>query len=223
MITEKAIKDYVWCPTLFRDVAGNTKRFKPDRKWSDTTLLSIREALLQGQSNKKAYISTTMVDGYYYLKAEPYEGDFWVVVSVGDNKLLLAFQQLVWSKASISYLYRFPRCKKPRSEEALKAESHVRVLLADAWSECAGGETNVSVNTIYEGSLDVFTTINPTLVQRAEAESFIEEVRLAYEGEIPLRANTDKCGVCWFRKECPKVEKLEVPDTDSSASVYGIL
>ena len=72
MITEKGMNDTAWCPVLWLETKGNSKRIKPGRDWDP--MERIQKALITGVNNKGAIIE----DVGLARKAESYSGDFWL-------------------------------------------------------------------------------------------------------------------------------------------------
>lgn len=204
MLTEKAFKDYGWCPTLFRETEGNPKRFKEDRKWTDTTIEEIHAALTTGAPTKRA-IPSKLTMGY---RADPYQGDFWVVLEAGpqDTQVLLAFQEARLTKDMDSpwrvEVLRKQK-KQPRGEDSQRVEQMLHYLLYRDFRKHFPRQ-DLQVITRYDSPMGAkMVTANVTEDQIQEAHCFVEEIRKAQEGESQLMANSDNCGVCWWRDRCP--------------------
>lgn len=201
MLTEKAIKDYAWCPTMFRDLPGNEKRQKRDRSWEDDTIEQIHAAVTTGTPNKRVI---PRKNGLATI-AEAFEKDIWIVIKSRDVQLLLALKDITLTKipgGAWQLIIRRKQPKKPRNEEALHVERMVRWLLANAFRSYFPRNIEMVVHTKYDNDTEPVADGEPTKIQLEEADDFIEEVRRAMEGEIPLASNQANCQYCWFA-ECP--------------------
>jgi len=129
MLTEKAIKDHVWCEILWREVDGNPKRYKDDRRGGDDTLTQIHTALTTGTPNKKATLER-LENGRVAL---PFQDQFWLVILAEAAQLLLTLNSVrvesketgVWIVTAVR-----ERGRKPYTEDFLEAEKMVRRVIA---------------------------------------------------------------------------------------------
>lgn len=202
MLTEKGLNDDLFCSMLWTEVAGNSKRQKPDRSWSDDTLSMIHQALTTTVSNKKAFIEKTR-QGFI---AKPYgESDqFWVVIDANYTTLLLTLSEVLLEKESDQpwqvTVLRF-KDRKPSISEQLECEKYVRRVLARAIKEVFRSQ-NVKVVTQYKGDPEQFSCQNPTEEQLKESDEFLARIQERADGERALTANTDLCYRCWYKQEC---------------------
>lgn len=213
MLTEKAISDYVWCPTLLREPEGKLKRFKDDRRHGDDSMELIHAGLTTGASNKKVIISK--VEGG--LRAEAYDKDMWMCLTAGDTQILITLTEasLVkepagpWRVTAIRHQHR----KAPRADDQIRGEEMVRVIVASSL-KVYFTRLSVTVRTvydgIYEGPPEAHTTIDPSLVKIAEAEAFFREIEDVYQGDIQRPSKLDRCQYCWWKKGCPKAEVVDI-------------
>jgi hypothetical protein len=219
MLTEKAIRDYTWCPQLFEEEAGREKREKPDRG-GDTTLEFIHQALISGTSNKKVMTERTTLG----VTGVPYEGDFWLVVRMDEITLLLTCAEVTLEKKDGTWWLNVKRKqrKEPTNPEARYAEAMVRRALASAMNEIFPN-IKVRVETYYLGKVMPTVTENPEKEQLIEAYDFFEEIRASLAGERKLAIRPELCPHCWW-KDCPKrVEVEEKPGQRAGKPSLDIL
>jgi len=210
MLTEKAIKDHVWCEMLWRDVDGNPKRYKDDRRGGDDTLTQIHSALTTGSPNKKAILEK-LKNGRVAL---PFQDQFWVVILAEASQLLLTLNSVRVEKigeGSWTVTAVRERNRKPRTQDLLDAEEMVRRAVARDLQETFPRQI-VSVESVYEEG-EKYVTMSPTDAELREADAFFEVIRSAADGEKPHVARTDRCEVCWW-KACP----ARVPDKGAVAT-----
>jgi hypothetical protein len=220
LITEKAISDYAWCPTLFQELDGNSKRFKSPRDKSADFFDFLRSALATRVSNSKVYVDPTT------SKAVPYQGDFWVVLDSGENQLLMVFAEAFLKRLPDGVLQvclvRKQRRKRPRAEDSLKAEEFVRCLFARTIQQLFA-DSSVLVATQYQDGVEDIT-LDPSSVDLEQADAYVETIRAAVEGEISLEAKTYRCRYCWWRHECSRASApTQASNTPSSGPRLDIL
>jgi len=198
MLTEKAIKDHVWCQMLWREVAGNPKRYKDDRRGGDDTITQIHTALTTGTPTKKAYLEKLE----YGRVARPFTDQFWTVVMTDYVQLLLTINSVRVEKIGddpwkVTVIRE--RGSKPRSDDFLHAEEMVRRILVREFQETFPKQT-VTVISVYEH--ESYILKEPSESELIEADQFFEDIRCTADGESPYVARTDRCEVCWW-KACP--------------------
>jgi hypothetical protein len=223
LLTIRALSDYDWCPTLFRDTEGNKKRFKDDRHHADETLEQIYTALVTRNHNKVASISPIR-DG---VKAEPYGTDFWAVITVEDTQLLIPFTEVRLTKAGTQpwvFTLRRTERRRPNSDSRLQVEIYFRHLLARALREVVPSRLTIKTETKYEGQIHPDVSDEPTPEEMQAVEQYVEEVRKAESGEISLVPRTDRCPMCWWRRQCPVSQEIERvrPENRTSGPILNI-
>jgi len=212
MLTEKALSDFAWCPTLFKDKAGNPKRFKPDRNSTDDTLECIHSALTTGVKNKRVVVSKITGGN----KVEGYGPDIWLRVFAGDVQLLVCVAEVTLVKQDGGpwgvFITRNQRRKTPRAEDQLKSEEFLRMILARSFKEYFP-RLVVEARTLYEGSTDLWKTQEVSNEQFRQAEEYFKLIEDVYQGDVVRPSNLDRCNVCYFNKECPKAQVAPVENT----------
>jgi hypothetical protein len=197
MITEKAIADDSWCPILWLEPTGRTKRTKEDRDWDP--LEEIHGALSVGEKNRKAVIETTPLG----RKALPYGEEFWLHIPFGSGKFLItcasiSLEPLMGPESTIKLL-RQP-LYDPRISEAEVAETNLQILIAYHLKKFFTSAKHVLVTTQYP-TAPAKETSSITPEQVSAAQEWGEEILGHAEGARPLIPNHDRCPRCWYR-EC---------------------
>jgi hypothetical protein len=198
MITEKGISDSAWCPILWQDTAGNSKRVKPGRDWDP--MANLKRALVSGENNKAALVRESGMARFIV----PYANEFWIHIPTLQGKLLITCKK-IWMDPHFGdekkvTLIRSPKYD-PRTEDHVTAENHLHQLIAQhlvtVFDNCFDFEVITEFPTH-----PTITTLNPKAEAIASAEVWAEEMLGMYEGSVTLIANTDRCLRCWWKKEC---------------------
>jgi len=214
MITEKGIKDHAWCPTLWKDTEGNSKRYKEERR-SDPTWDLIRQAAETGEPNQRCYVEK----GVDSLKITSYDDrGLWLITPGGEETTLLLSIEEIRAQADVLTVRR--RQRQSDNEDMRYAEEMTRRVLQMEF-ELLFPEMDVVVETKYDGMRDIEKTEMLTEEEVDEATRYMDIIRASSEGEMALQANTDRCPMCWWRA-CP-VKQLQEQDkpcaTDGNARI----
>lgn len=197
MLTEKAISDSAWCPMMWRDHQGLSKRVKPGRDWDP--LENIQKALMSGSQNKSALIR----ENGFSRRADPYGSEFWIHVPTENGIFLVTVKNLVLdpyhgTDRTVT-LNREPRYD-PRTEDHITAEKHLHHLILKHLQHWFSVE-NFKVITTYPQSPSLETEVS-TDPEKEKAENWATEMVGMWEGSTVLSPRTDRCPSC-FWKECP--------------------
>lgn len=207
MLTEKAIADSCWCPILWEEKEGASKRVKPGRDWDP--MENIQKALALGARNKTVFIEE-LGSG---RKAVPYGDDFWIHVETLEGNLLVTIKEAIldphYGNDMILTIKRKPRYD-PRVSEHEIAEKYLQILIIRHARKWFPSVSRIRIQTIYPKVKDVETE-DPNRDQVGEALQWASELFGMWDGSRTLVSRIDRCRGCWWKACSSRDERSPEP------------
>lgn len=204
MLTEKAIRDSVYCPLLWAQTEHTNKRVKGSPRVVGPA--NIHRALETGEPNKTVMVELCLGG----LKATSYQtgSDLWVTTKVSSEYLLLAVREVMLRSDDTITVCRV-LWREPVYAETVEAETNIQRILWMTFRKFFPGYDLVVESSFRKSSGAFVMREAPTRREIAEAVEFVEWVAGLYYGEIPLTPRYENCRWCKW-DECQ--ERIGPPD-----------
>lgn len=204
MISEKAFRDWCWCPQSLREEEGAARRLYPNRD-DDDSVAQVVEVLTGGRPNRRA-LAARVAGGF---RAEAYGGvggptDLWLVVPTEAEPLLLVVRDATrvlrpgTARTTVRRLLRKP----PFDDRERLLEAHLRMALWGAFHAFLPYD-DLKVESVVAGSFEVETTDAVDDAAWADANRFFAEVGELLAGDRRPEPLPRRCPHCRWRG-CPR-------------------